>query len=273
LQPEEKAILPDDGSRNSKLWKKPLLDEKKDRPKRGSRKARAEADKTETSWENKDFGQLLKEYKELVAELDRELTAYRASLPVFAKFLDFVTKESPWVNRAMEEAGGKLREARGRGVDLQSVGYDKKASEEVIKRILTGKFKKIYSEFQKEMEAGNLSLPNEQQKVYYQGGYFLTQTSEPLSGRWEEHNPYKQGTPEYYLFVRDLAMSATMLMSPLASMVGQVPEASQAKQRKLDGLHKRLDQLKRQSKSDISLSPKYEESYLKKLKDLSKPER
>lgn len=266
LQPEEKAIIPDGDTRNSRQWKQPLLDKGNRRPQHGSPNARVEAGKAGTSWENKDFGQLLKEYRTLAAELDRELTAYRASLPVFAKFLDVCAKEGPSLNRAMEEAGVRLAEARKRGVDLQSLGYDKKASEEIIKKILAGKFKEIYAEFQKEMEAGNLSLTDEQQKVYYQVGYFHTQTSEPLSGRWEEHIPYQQDTPEYYLFVRDLAMASTMILSPLARMVEHVPQASRAKQQEVDRLYARLVQLKRQEKSNVVLDPRYEESYLKKLK-------
>ena len=266
LQPEEKAIIPDGDTRDSREWKPPVLEKKKELSRRDRQKARAEMGKPKASWEGKGLAELLEEYRALVAELDRELTAYRASVPVFAEFLDLVAKESAWMNRAREESGGKLREARQRGVDLQNTGYDKKASEETMKRMLAGKFKGIYSEFQKEIEAGNLSLTDEQQKIYYHGGYLWTQSSEPLPGRWEEHIPYEKGTPEYYLFVRDLSMASTMILSPLAKMVEQIPQASQARWQEVDRLYAHLVKLKRQEKSDVSLDPKYEEDYMKKLK-------
>jgi parallel beta-helix repeat protein len=254
LQPEEIAIIPDSDTRDFRKWKKPEeAADLRERPGPAEKISR--------------FDEAIKVYKRLVNELDSESAAYRASKPIFAKFSDLCLKKVIPIIRAGEKAGRRLAEARERGEDIDGLQYDKKAVEKVTITILAGIYRDVYAEFQKALEAGWLSLPDEQQAVYYKTCYFHFLTEEPLSDPWEEHCPYEKGAPQRDLFIRDLAQAAKMAASPLAMMVEQLPDKLREKQHRAEALYEQMVEMKGKSKVDELLGPKYEEAYLKKLKD------
>jgi nitrous oxidase accessory protein NosD len=254
LQAEEKAIIPDSDTRDFRKWKRPgEAGDVKETPRPVEKISR--------------FDEAIKEYKRLVKELDSKSSAYRASKPVFTKFSELCLKKVIPIIRAGEEAGRHLAEAREHGEDLDGLQYDKKAAEKVTIAILAGIYRGVYAEFQKASEAGWLSLPDEQQAVYYKACYFHFHTEEPLSEPWEKHCPYEKGTRQRDFFLRDLAQAAKMAASPLAKMVEQLPDELRQKQRRVEALYEQMAEMKGESKVEELLGPKYEEAYLKKLKD------
>ncbi|MHC4185788.1 MAG: right-handed parallel beta-helix repeat-containing protein, partial [Planctomycetota bacterium] len=254
LQPEEIAIIPDSDTRDFRKWKRPGETG-------GARETPGPVEKISR------LDEAIKEYKRLVKELDSESSAYRASKPVFAKFAELFLKKVIPIIRAGEEAGRRLAKARGRGEDLNGLQYDKNAAEKVTIGILAGIYRDVYAEFQKALEAGWLSLPDEQQAVYYKTCYFHFHTEEPLSEPWEKHCPYEKGTRQCDFFIRDLAQAAKMAASPLAKMVEQLPDKLRQKQRRVEALYEQMVEMKGESKVEELLGSKYEEVYLKKLKD------
>ena len=274
LQPEEKAIIPDGDTRDNRKWKKPA----QIKPKEGKRvralekKPAGDKDSDMTGKEAPGFEQLLEQYKRLVAELDAELAAYRASMPVFAKFLEVaINRVFPLLQEA-DKAGQWLSKAREQGtLDWEKSAYDKKKAEKILMRIMASVYKNIYSEFQKALEAGKLTLTDEQEKIYFQGCiYHIQNITEPISEPFQDHYPYKKGTLEYNIFVRDLGQVVTMAGSPLGKMIYQIPPELEEKQNRVNELYEQLVQQKKQSKMDIPLPEKYKEGYLKKLEDEQK---
>ncbi|MHC4500265.1 MAG: hypothetical protein ACYS21_14260, partial [Planctomycetota bacterium] len=260
LQPEEIAIIPDSDTRDFRKWKRPgETREAKKPPSFGEGKGPVE--------KISRLDEAIKKYKRLVKELDSKSSAYRASKPVFTKFSELCLKKVIPIIRAGEEAGRRLAEAREHGENLDGLQYDKKAAEKVTIAILAGIYRDVYAEFQKALEAGWLSLPDEQQAVYYKTCYFHFHTEEPLSEPWEKHCPYEKGTRQCDFFVRDLAQAAKMAASPLAKMVEQLPDDLSEKQHRVEALYEQMVEMKGESKVEELLGPKYEEAYLKKLKD------
>jgi len=211
----------------------------------------------------------IEEYNSLVAELDSDLEAYRASMPVFAKFLDVaINKIFPLLQEG-DKAGQWLSKAREQGtLDWEKSAYDKKKAEKILMRIMASIYKDVYSEFQKALEAGKLTLTDEQEKIYFQSCiYHIQNITEPISEPFEDHYPYKKDTLEYNIFVRDLGQVVTMAGSPLGKMIYQIPPELEEKQHKVNELYEQIVQKKKQSKTDILLPQKYKEDYLKKLED------
>lgn len=270
LQPEEKAIIPDGDTRDSRKWKKPG----KIKPTEGKRvgalgkEPAGDKDSNMTGKETPGFEQMLEEYKRLVSELDARLTAYRASIPVFAKFAEvYENKFFISLEVQVQAAGARLKEFREQGHNLQSSKYNKKEAEKVVARIAGAIYRDVYSEFQKALEAGQLKITDEQEKIYYHACYFHFMTAEPVSEPFEAHYPYKKDTVEYNLFLRDLGQLVGMATSPLKKMVWQLPAELEDEQRKVNQLYQKLVQAKKRSKADITLLPKYKEAYLKSLEE------
>ncbi len=271
LQPEEKAIIPDGDTRDSRQWKKPA----KIKPTEGKRvgalgkEPAGDEDSDMTGKEAPGFEQLLEEYKGLVSELDVRLTAYRASMPVFAKFAEvYENKFFISLEVQVQAAGARLKEMREQGHNLESSKYNKNKEAKKIGVMIAGAiYRDVYSEFQEALEAGQLKITDEQEKIYYIGCYFHFMTAEPASEPFEAHYPYKKDTVEYNLFLRDLGQLAAMATSPLRKMVWQLPAELEDEQRKINELYEQLVQAKERSKADIPLPTKYKEAYLKSLEE------
>jgi len=184
------------------------------------------------------FQRSLAKYTALVAELDADLAAYRASIPLFGKFSDVYNKEiSPLVGKRME-AGMWLADAKKRGMqDLSN--YNKQKTNKAYMSILATIYKDIYPEFHKAVEKGQFTLDNEQDKKYFT--YFHTgfqAGDNSLSQPFEQHYPYTdKNTLEYWRFVGDLSLAALMSTSPLQKMVKQVPPKLKEKEHKVKQLH------------------------------------
>ena len=214
---------------------------------------------------------LADEYNVLVAELDAELAAYRASMPVFANFSDVCVNKIIPVTIEGEKADTWLCDTYGGiGNSLKNSNYDKKIAEKAMVEILAARYKDVYDQFQNAIDANQLTLPNEQQTIYYRGCYYLFLAAEPFSSPIEDHCPYEKGTVEYYLFFRDLGQTAVMASSPLGKMVYQIPPELEEKQRIVDELYEELVQWKKQSKINVQLPPKHKEGYLRRLEEESK---
>ena len=225
-----------------------------------------------SSKETSEFDKNINEYNTLAAELDSDLAAYRASMPVFAKFLDLaINKIFPLLQEG-DKAGQWLSKAREQGtLDWEKSAYDKKKAEKILMRIMASVYKDVYSEFQKALEAGKLTLTDEQEKIYFQGCiYHIQNITEPISEPFEDHYPYKKDTLEYNIFVRDLGQVVIMAGSPLGKMIYQIPPELEEKQNRINELYEQLLQQKKQSKMDIPLPEKYKEGYLKRLEDEQK---
>ena len=216
-----------------------------------------------------EFETLAKRYNALVAELDADLAAYRASMPVFAYFSDVVINRIIPVTIEGEKADTWLCDTYGGiGNSLKNSNYDKKIAEKAMVDILAARYKDVYDQFQNAIDANQLTLPNEQQTIYYRGCYHLFLAAEPFSGPIEDHCPYEKGTVEYYLFFRDLGQAAVMATSPLGKMIRQIPSELEKKQRivdQVDQLYEELVQWEKQSKIKVKLPLKYKEPYLSKL--------
>jgi parallel beta-helix repeat protein len=270
LQPEEMAIIPDEDTRDSRKWKKPA----KTKPMEGKqvgalgKEPAGDKDSDITGKEAPGFEQLLKEYKGLVSELDAGLAAYRASMPVFDKVAElYKNKFFISLEVQVQAAGARLKEFREQGHNLKSSKYNKKEAEKVVARIAGAIYRDVYSEFQKALEAGQLKITDEQEKIYYHACYFHFMTAEPVSEPFEAHYPYKKDTVEYNLFLRDLGQLVGMATSPLKKMVWQLPAELEDEKRKVNGLYEQLVKAKERSKADIPLPPKYREAYLKSLQE------
>lgn len=214
----------------------------------------------------------IEEYNALAAELDADLADYRASMPVFIKFFNLsINKIFPLLQES-DKAGQWLSKAREQGtLDWETSTYDKKKAEKILMTIMASIYKDVYSEFQKALDSGKLTLTNEQEKIYFQSCiYYIRNITEPISEPLEDHYPYKKGTLEYNIFVRDLGQVLTMAGSPLGKMIYQIPPELEEKQNRVTELYEQLVQQKKQSKMDITLPEKYKEGYLKKLEDEQK---
>ena len=122
-----------------------------------------------SSKETSELERAIEEYNSLVAELDSDLEAYRASMPVFAQFLDVAINKIYPLLRESDKAGQWLSKAREQGtLDWEKAAYDKKKAEKILMRIMASVYKDVYSEFQIALESGKLTLPDEQEKIYYQ---------------------------------------------------------------------------------------------------------
>lgn len=222
--------------------------------------------------EKSELEKSIEEYNTLVAELDAVLADYRTSMPVFAKFFDVsINKIFPLLQES-DNAGQWLSKAREQGtLDWEKSAYDKKKAEKILMKIMVSIYKDVYSEFQKALESGKLTLTDEQEKIYFQGCFYHIQNiTEPISEPFEDHYPYKKDTLEYSIFVRDLGQVVTMAGSPLGKMIYQIPPELEEKQIRVNELYEQLVQQKKQSKMDIQLPEKYREGYLKRLEDEQK---
>ena len=217
------------------------------------------------------FEKSIEEYNILTRELDTELASYRASMPVFAKFSDVCINKTVPLTIQSERAGLWLAEMKKRGVhDYEQSSYDKNKANEIIMNILATIYKDIYIEFQKAIEAGQLALPNEQEKQYFRGCYRFFQTAKLLSKPFEKHYPYEKGTLEYNFFVYDLGRVATMATSPLGKVIYQIPPELEEKQRKVHERYEQLVMYGSKSVTETALLRKYKEPYIKKLEDASR---
>lgn len=222
--------------------------------------------------EKSELEKSIEEYNAFVAELDADLAAYRDSMPAFTKFFDVsINKIFPLI-RESDKAGQWLSKAREQGtLDWEKSTYDKKKAEKILMKVMASVYKDVYSEFQKALESGKLTLPDEQEKIYYQSCFYHIQNmTEPLSEPFEDHYPYKKNTLEYNIFVRDVGQVLTMAGSPLGKMIYQIPPELEEKQNRVNELYEQLLQQKKLSKMDIRLPEKYKEGYLKRLEDEQK---
>ena len=212
----------------------------------------------------------LRRYNALVAELNADFAAYRASIPLFAKFSDVYIKEIIPLNVKGIEAGKWLGDARKRGTPKwDPTKYDKQKAGKAYLGILATIYKEIYPEFRKAMEAGWFTLSSAQGKNYFQTWeIYLQFCDNSLSRPFEQHYPYKdKNTYEYWYFAKDLMMAALFATAPVRKTVEQIPFQLKQRQDKLKQLHAELVRQAKQSGGKVALPDPYTEPYLKKLED------
>ncbi|MHC4440979.1 MAG: hypothetical protein ACYTF1_19895 [Planctomycetota bacterium] len=213
------------------------------------------------------FQRSLARYTALVAELDADLAAYRASLPLFAKFSDVYIKDIIPLELKGMEADRWLREARKRGMRLSN--YDDQKARKATMNILATIYKEIYPEFQKAMEAGWFTFSKEQGRIYFQqfDAIFLI-SDNSLSRPFEQHYPHQdKDTYEYWHFAHYFMMAAIPASVSVRGTVEQIPFQLKQRQDKLKQLHAQLARQAKQSGEKVALPDAYTEPYLKKLED------
>jgi hypothetical protein len=285
IQEAERAIIPDGPGRDSKLWKTGRPDARPATqpsiapvtpppsapalsPARAPTPDAAGAAATPPA-ASRPFPESLAQYHALVAELDAELAAYRASMPLFAHFSEVYLKDVIPLIAEGEKAQKWLEDASKGGAKPDSSNYEEPKTRQARLNILATIYKDVYPEFSKAMLTGRLTMDHAQGRIYF--GTFLahfraadTSLSRPLTQHYPDPDKEPYG---YRLFARDLMMMALPATIPLRKMVEQIPPDLQEKQGELSQLRGQLVQHAKTPAQTARLPAPYVEPYLKKIQD------
>jgi len=221
------------------------------------------------------FQKLLGEYNALIAELDKDLTAYRTSKPMFANFSNVYLQDVlPLGIKGIHEADAWIKDAQKRGVKPSK--YDEEKARKAYINILASIFKDVFSEFNKGIKRGEFTFANEQAKINFQQLYaqFVVNGDDSLSRPFERYYPYPDNnTFEYWNFSRSLGILAITAAAPVRKMVEQLPPTLRVKQDKVNALHAELIRSTAQTGGKVTAPPVYKEPYLKKLEEAEAKQR
>lgn len=213
------------------------------------------------------FNKSLQQYNQYVTGMDQVLAKARAEIPAFAKFRDVAVNKVAPLMRREREADRWLGEARERGeYDPKQNNYDQEKALAVIWPIAASVYKDVYFDYLAGLWSEQLELTISQEKIYLRVACMqFSGVTVPLPEPFEQHNPYDRGTPEYYLFDRDLGQAVTVCGSPLGKMT--LPPRFEQAMEKMEQLRKQLVQQKKDLKLDTPVPGPYEDSYFKELQE------